>query len=173
MQSEENQIRNRREALKNYGKASRHNVISRRDNLVLSPDQPPMIEEVVDEEDDNTNHALLSSKSPSKMSSSSLQHEFQLDAIFDYVKTGVGSIIEDEVTQRFVAEDLKMWNLLTRTSMNFEFINIKLTVIWILGFFVRYCILLPGRMCILLVGVSNKSDDGSTLYFDDFLYILI
>ena len=52
--------------------------------------------------------------------------------------------------------------------MNFEFINIKLTVIWILGFFVRYCILLPGRMCILLVGVSNKSDDGSTLYFDDF-----
>lgn len=72
--------------------------------------------------------------------------------LFDYVKTGVGSIIEDEVTQRFVAEDLKMWNLLTRTSMNFEFINIKLTVIWILGFFVRYCILLPGRMCILLVG---------------------
>ena len=106
--SEENQIRNRREALKNYGKASRHNLISRRDNLVLSPDQPPMIEEVVDEEDDNTNHALLSSKSPSKMSSSSLQHEFQLDAIFDYVKTGVGSIIEDEVTQRFVAEDLKV-----------------------------------------------------------------
>ena len=75
----------------------------------MSPDQPPMInEELVEEEDDNSNHALLSSKSPSKMSSSSFQHEFQLDAIFDYVKTGVGSIIEDEVTQRFVAEDLKV-----------------------------------------------------------------
>ena len=49
--------------------------------------------------------------------------------------------------------------------MNFEFINIKLTVIWILGFFVRYCILLPGRMCILLVGVSiTKSDDDWKYY---------
>ena len=123
MQSEENQIRNRREALKNYGKASRHNVISRRDNLVLSPDQPPMIHEVVEEEDvDNTNHPLLSSKSPSKMSSSSFQHEFQLDAIFDYVKTGVGSIIEDEVTQRFVAEDLKVSTIKRHIT----------TIIWIL-----------------------------------------
>ena len=48
-----------------------------------------------------------------------------------------------------------MWNLLTRTSTNFEFVNFKLTVIWIMGFIVRYCILLPGRMCILLVGVSQ------------------
>ena len=48
-----------------------------------------------------------------------------------------------------------MWNLLTRTSQSFEFVNLKLTTIWILGFFVRYCILLPGRICILFVGVSN------------------
>ena len=39
------QLRQRREALKKYGKESRHNVISRRDNLVLSPDQPPKIKE--------------------------------------------------------------------------------------------------------------------------------
>ena len=106
-QNEENEVRNRREALKKYGKESRHNVISRKDNLVLSPDQPPMILEG-EEEDDNSNHTLLSSKDPKKMSASTFQHEFQLDAIFDYVKTGVGSIIEDEVTQRFVAEELKV-----------------------------------------------------------------
>lgn len=47
-----------------------------------------------------------------------------------------------------------MWNLLTRTSQSFEFVNVKLTMIWIFGFFVRYCVLLPGRMLILLVGVS-------------------
>lgn len=46
------------------------------------------------------------------------------------------------------------WNLLTRTSMSFEFVNLRLTVIWIIGFFVRYFILLPGRTCILIVGVS-------------------
>ena len=106
-QNDENEVRNRREALKKYGKESRHNVISRKDNLVLSPDQPPMILEG-EEEDDNSNHTLLSSKDPKKMSASTFQHEFQLDAIFDYVKTGVGSIIEDEVTQRFVAEELKV-----------------------------------------------------------------
>lgn len=38
-------IGRRMEALKKYGKESRHNVISRKDNLVLSPDQPPRIEE--------------------------------------------------------------------------------------------------------------------------------
>lgn len=87
------------------------------------------------------------------MSASTFQREFHLDSVLDYVKTGIGSIIEDEVTQRFVAEELKMWNLLTRTSQSFEFVNLKLTMIWIGGFFVRYCILLPGRMCILIVGV--------------------
>ena len=43
------------------------------------------------------------------MSANSFQHEFQLDNILDYVKTGIGSIIEDEVTQRFVAEELKVF----------------------------------------------------------------
>ena len=38
-------VRQRRDFLKKYGKESRHNVISRKDNLVLSPDQPPRIEE--------------------------------------------------------------------------------------------------------------------------------
>ena len=46
------------------------------------------------------------------------------------------------------------WNLLTRTSQSFEFINIRLTLIWVAGFFVRYFILLPGRTCILIVGVN-------------------
>ena len=44
----------------------------------------------------------------STMSAATLQQEFQLDSVFDYVKTGIGSIIEDEVTQRFVAEELKV-----------------------------------------------------------------
>ena len=41
----EDEIRQRRDFMKTFGKESRHNVISRKDNLVLSPDQPPRIEE--------------------------------------------------------------------------------------------------------------------------------
>ena len=41
----EDEIRQRRDFMKKFGKESRHNVISRKDNLVLSPDQPPRIEE--------------------------------------------------------------------------------------------------------------------------------
>ena len=41
----EGDVRQRRDFMKKVGKESRHNVISRKDNLVLSPDQPPRIEE--------------------------------------------------------------------------------------------------------------------------------
>jgi len=60
--------------------------------------------------------------------------------VYPYIKTGIASIIKDEVTQRFVAEELKSWNLLTRTSQSFEFVNIRLTIIWIVGFIFRYCL---------------------------------
>ena len=110
LQNEDSEVRNRREALKKYGKESRHNVISRKDQKVLNPDQPPLIQEI-EEEDESSSNGLLSSKDPKKMSANSFQHEFQLDNILDYVKTGIGSIIEDEVTQRFVAEELKVFNL--------------------------------------------------------------
>jgi len=154
--SENDQLRQRRDLMKTIGKESRHNVISRKDSLILSPDQAPTrIEEAIDEENQDSPPAGMPDKEDlSKMSAATLQQEFQLDSVFDYLKTGIGSIIEDEVTQRFVAEELKVWNLLTRTDkQNFEFVNMKLTTIWILGFFVRYCILLPGRVCILFVGL--------------------
>jgi len=147
------QLRQRREALKKYGKESRHNVISRRDNLVLSPDQPPKIKEEPEDET-QTDHVGMPDKNDlAKMSAATFQREFHMDSVLDYVKTGIASIIEDEVTQRFVAEELKMWNLLTRTSQSFEFVNLKLTMIWVMGFVVRYCVLLPGRMLILFVGL--------------------
>ncbi len=42
------------------------------------------------------------------VSAATLQREFELDDILDYIKTGIASVIEDEVTQRFVAEELKV-----------------------------------------------------------------
>jgi glycerol-3-phosphate O-acyltransferase 3/4 len=66
------------------------------------------------------------------------------------------AIIEDEVTSRFEAEELKNWNLLTRTNRHYEFISWRLTVIWVIGFFIRYFLLMPLRVLICFVGVSIR-----------------
>ena len=99
-------------------------------------------------------HRLLGGK---KVSAATFQREFQLSDVLEYVKTGVASIIEDEVTQRFEGEELRSWNLLTRTNHKFRFINWKLTFFWGFGCFFRYCVLLPGRAAIFIVGVSRLS----------------
>ena len=43
-----------------------------------------------------------------QISATSFQRDFELEDVYPYIKTGIGSIIEDEVTQRFVAEELKV-----------------------------------------------------------------
>ncbi|XP_039953262.1 glycerol-3-phosphate acyltransferase 4 isoform X1 [Bactrocera tryoni] len=78
---------------------------------------------------------------------------FNLEKCLDYIKAGVESIIEDEVTSRFEAEELKSWNLLTRTNRHYEFISWKITLIWMTGFAVRYFILMPLRVFVCFVGV--------------------
>lgn len=165
----EEEVAYMREKLRRIGRESRHNVISRRDNLILIPDRAPAIPEedserqatdVVSNPDsavatpDSVEDELLTAKilAGRDVSASTFQREFELDDVLDYVKTGIASIIEDEVTQRFVSEELKCWNLLSRTSQSFEFVNVKLTVIWIAGTVIRYGFLLPGRFLILLVG---------------------
>uniref|UniRef100_A0A6M2E0A5 Putative phosphate acyltransferase n=1 Tax=Xenopsylla cheopis TaxID=163159 RepID=A0A6M2E0A5_XENCH len=81
-------------------------------------------------------------------------NESGIEQCLNYLKSGIESIIEDEVTSRFEAEELKNWNLLTRTNRHYEFISWKLTILWILGFIARYFILFPVRMIIFLTGVA-------------------
>lgn len=66
------------------------------------------------------------------------------------------AIIEDDVTSRFEAEELKNWNLLTRTNRRYEFISWRLTVIWVIGFLIRYLLLMPLRVIICFIGVSKS-----------------
>lgn len=80
--------------------------------------------------------------------------DFDLSSVVDYIKVGVEAIIEDEVTSRFEAEELKNWNLLIRTNRHYEFISLKLTILWICGFFLRYFFLFPLRVLICCFGVS-------------------
>ncbi|XP_033846188.1 glycerol-3-phosphate acyltransferase 3 [Periophthalmus magnuspinnatus] len=80
--------------------------------------------------------------------------EFALSDALYFFKKGLESIADDEVTQRFSSEELASWNLLTRTNLNFQYISLRLTIIWGLGVFVRYCILFPLRLTLALIGLS-------------------
>ncbi|XP_067008476.1 glycerol-3-phosphate acyltransferase 4 isoform X1 [Anabrus simplex] len=122
-------------------------VISR-DDLILVPDP---------EQNINTGNVTPTESMPElprRRSFETLKREFQLSDVLDYVKTGVEAIIEDQVTMRFEAEELKSWNLLTRTNHYYEFISWRLSAIWMVGFFVRYFFLLPLRILICFIGIS-------------------
>ncbi|XP_041916302.1 glycerol-3-phosphate acyltransferase 4 [Alosa sapidissima] len=80
--------------------------------------------------------------------------EFELADIFSFSRRGVESIVDDEVTKRFTAEELESWNLLTRSNYNFQHISTRLTVLWGLGVVIRYGFLLPLRVTLAFTGVG-------------------
>ncbi|XP_047487632.1 glycerol-3-phosphate acyltransferase 3-like isoform X2 [Penaeus chinensis] len=80
-------------------------------------------------------------------------HEFGLGDCLDYIRTGMEAIVDDEVTKRFSAEELTSWNFLTRTNCQYEFISVRLTIFWVVGFILRYFLLLPLRILILIIGM--------------------
>ncbi|KAJ6657506.1 hypothetical protein lerEdw1_002441 [Lerista edwardsae] len=85
-----------------------------------------------------------------------LRHgDFELSDVFYFCKKGLEAIVEDEVTQRFTSEELVSWNLLTRTNINFHYISLRLTVVWVIGVFVRYCFLLPLRITLMTIGIIS------------------
>uniref|UniRef100_H0WNA8 Glycerol-3-phosphate acyltransferase 4 n=1 Tax=Otolemur garnettii TaxID=30611 RepID=H0WNA8_OTOGA len=71
-----------------------------------------------------------------------------------FCRKGMETIMDDEVTKRFSAEELESWNLLSRTNYNFQYISLRLTVLWGLGVLVRYCFLLPLRIALAFTGIS-------------------
>ncbi|XP_067340744.1 glycerol-3-phosphate acyltransferase 3 isoform X3 [Channa argus] len=89
-----------------------------------------------------------------RSSQSLAEGEFALGDAFYFCKKGLESIVDDQVTQRFSSEELVSWNLLTRTNQNFRYISLRLTIIWGIGVFVRYCILLPLRVTLAIIGLS-------------------
>lgn len=91
---------------------------------------------------------------PRNRSFNTFQTEFKLDDAMHFIKAGVEAIIEDEVTKRFTAEEIRSWNLLTRTNKNYHYISLRLTILWGLGFILRYFFLLPSRLVITFLGVG-------------------
>jgi len=89
----------------------------------------------------------------SQRSVQEMDTDFQLSDIMYFTKSGLEAIVEDEVTQRFSAEELPSWNLLTRTNTKPQFISIRLTILWACGFITRYIILFPFRLTLALAGI--------------------
>ncbi|CAL1261514.1 unnamed protein product [Larinioides sclopetarius] len=83
---------------------------------------------------------------PRNRSYDTLKKEFHLWDTTDFIKSGIEAIIEDEVTKRFAAAELPSWNLLTRTNKNHGFISYRLSILWGIGWILRYLILLPIRL---------------------------
>ncbi|PFX23072.1 glycerol-3-phosphate acyltransferase 4-like [Stylophora pistillata] len=91
---------------------------------------------------------------PRNRSFGTFQREFHMGDAIEFCVNGVEAIIDDEVTKRFSAEELESWNLLTRTNENYHYISVKLTIMWVLGCFVRYVILFPMRFTLFLLGMA-------------------
>ncbi|XP_015191182.1 PREDICTED: glycerol-3-phosphate acyltransferase 3 [Polistes dominula] len=143
------------------GIVSNNQVIARSTDLILLP-EPDMqnnknhTDEYTNEKTEELSKDIDNSKENTlirRNSFETLKKAFEPAICLDYIRAGVEAIIEDEVTSRFEAEELKNWNLLTRTNRHYEFISWKLTVIWMFGFFMRYCFLLPLRILICCIGV--------------------
>lgn len=84
-----------------------------------------------------------------------VKEDFHLDHILGYVAAGMAAITDDSVTKYFEPEELTQWNLLSRTNKAYEFISFRLTLCWMVGILVRYLILFPLRLIILLLGFLN------------------
>ncbi|XP_044737673.1 glycerol-3-phosphate acyltransferase 3 isoform X2 [Chrysoperla carnea] len=136
------------------GTSNGNQVISR-DNLILVPDP---VQNYHNGSNPDLKKLAENAEKIENEQNSTGQHanilDFQLSNCLDLVKAGVEAIIEDQVTSRFEAEELKNWNLLTRTNRHYEFISWRLTVIWACGFCVRYFFLFPLRVLICFIGVN-------------------
>ncbi|XP_023720225.1 glycerol-3-phosphate acyltransferase 4 isoform X1 [Cryptotermes secundus] len=137
--------------LKNGVLANNSTSVISREDLILVPDpeQNYTSASTVNSEGD---HTAVIHNFPRRRSFETLKREFELSDCLNFVKAGVEAIIEDQVTHRFEAEELKSWNLLTRTNLHYEFISWRLSFIWMVGFLMRYCFLLPVRVLICFIG---------------------
>ncbi|XP_072747202.1 glycerol-3-phosphate acyltransferase 3 isoform X2 [Anoplolepis gracilipes] len=135
-------------------------VIARSKDFILVP-EPEMHNHKNHIEESNLKNNQQETSTIDDVKEDSLNQKNSLETLkagfssscLDYIRAGVEAIIEDDVTSRFEAEELKNWNLLTRTNRYYEFISWKLTFIWMFGFVMRYCFLLPLRIFICFIGV--------------------
>lgn len=114
---------------------------------ISTPDGPPVF--LLDDYDE----FVVPDRPATDVIDQSSQHEFHLIDAARLVVKGVSAIIDDQVTKRFTPEELKTWNLLTRTNgKNYQFMSRSLGMTWLFGLLIRYSILLPLRIMFTVTG---------------------
>ncbi|KRY39457.1 Glycerol-3-phosphate acyltransferase 3 [Trichinella spiralis] len=83
----------------------------------------------------------------------------------DFTKAGIEAIIEDDVTSRFSAAELTSWNLLTRSSYGYHLLNWKLGLLWGFGLIIRYFVIFPINLTILVIALFILIATGCTITF--------
>ncbi|KAM6136373.1 glycerol-3-phosphate acyltransferase 3-like [Phoenicopterus ruber ruber] len=78
---------------------------------------------------------------------------FSLADVMYFSKKGCEAVAEDEVTRRFSSEELVSWNLLSRSNANLHNVSWQLTVVWVIGILIRYCLLMPFRICLAVFSI--------------------
>uniref|UniRef100_A0A8D0F7Q5 Phospholipid/glycerol acyltransferase domain-containing protein n=1 Tax=Strix occidentalis caurina TaxID=311401 RepID=A0A8D0F7Q5_STROC len=78
---------------------------------------------------------------------------FNLADVMYFSKRGCEAVAEDEVTRRFSSEELVSWNLLSRTNANLHHVSWQLSVVWVTGILIRYCLLMPFRICLAVFSI--------------------
>ncbi|XP_016084386.1 glycerol-3-phosphate acyltransferase 4-like [Sinocyclocheilus grahami] len=107
--------------------------------------EPTSLEDELKEIRRNCSSRELDGSASTTTSPSPSSSEFEMSDTFYFCRRGIESIVDDEVTKCFTAEELESWNLLTRSNNNFNHISTSLTVLWGLGVVIRYGFLLPLR----------------------------
>ncbi|XP_033845981.1 glycerol-3-phosphate acyltransferase 4 [Periophthalmus magnuspinnatus] len=79
--------------------------------------------------------------------------DFELADVLYFSRRGAESIVDDEVTRCFSAQELETWNLLTRSNYNFRHISVRVTALWGLGVLLRYTVILPLRVALAVTGI--------------------
>uniref|UniRef100_UPI00358DDABF glycerol-3-phosphate acyltransferase 4-like n=1 Tax=Myxine glutinosa TaxID=7769 RepID=UPI00358DDABF len=109
---------------------------------------------IIKKEACNLEDEIVKNRRPGHGESNNTREEFELADVIHFCRRGVESIVDDEVTTRFSAEELESWNLLTRSNNNFQYISLRLTILWGLGVAFRYGFLLPLRLTLAFIGIS-------------------
>ncbi|KAF2361409.1 Phospholipid/glycerol acyltransferase, partial [Trinorchestia longiramus] len=83
--------------------------------------------------------------------------KFSLDALMVYLSAGIRAVVDDCVNKSFSREQLKTWNLLSRTIARKDQIrkSRSLAGFFFVGLVIRYCFLMPMRMLVLCLSLSN------------------
>jgi glycerol-3-phosphate O-acyltransferase 3/4 len=120
------------------------------DPIELNPETPLVSESTSNDNKEIT--ATTTVNQDQKISTTDIQ--FRLGDIIDCTRQGLEAIVDDDVTKRFTsAEEMAVWNLLTRTQRQHEYFSVRITLLWFLGFCVRYIILFPFRLCLFILAI--------------------